>query len=103
MLDHFFGDQAVVDSDLSVTGGDLLTFDFTDLSEFQSIVDSGADFLTIRLETNNFATIGFASLEDPTLLPQRCGSNPFQNLHVRDWCYSWAVFLFGADVSLKLW
>lgn len=69
MLDHFFGDQAVVDSDLSVTGGDLLTFDFADLSEFQSIVDSGANFLTIRLETNNFATIGFASLEDPDFAP----------------------------------
>ena len=54
---------------LSVTDGDVLTFDFADLSEFQSIVASGAEFLTIRLETNSFATIGFASLEDPVFAP----------------------------------
>ena len=50
---------------LTVTGGDILTFDFTDLAEFQSIINGGTGFLTIRLETNSFATLGFASLEDP--------------------------------------
>ena len=48
----------------SVSDGDQLVFDFTDLTEFQSIIDAGTGLVTVRLETNSFATIQFASLEN---------------------------------------
>ena len=47
----------------TTSDGDLVTFDFTDLTGIQSVID-GADLLTIRLESNNFGVIDFASSEN---------------------------------------
>lgn len=49
---------------LGLSDGVELVFDLTDLTEFQSIVDAGTGLATVRLETNSFATIQFASLEN---------------------------------------
>ena len=74
----YAGDGNVDIADFSATGlnagnfsvpiattsdGDLVTFNFTDLTGIQSVID-GADLLSIRLESNNFGVIEFASSEN---------------------------------------
>ena len=53
---------------LDTIDGTLLSFDL-DLSPIQSIIAGGASFLTLRLETESFSRIEFASSENPNFEP----------------------------------
>ncbi len=46
------------------TGGDVLSFSFTDVSALDNALAGG--LLTLRIETDSFASINFASLENTT-------------------------------------